>query len=249
MPSRFHHAHRAHRAAFTILELLVVISIVSLLVALLLPALAAAKESANATYCQSNLRSLGLTMNYYTDDFSSRIPYASPPNGYAGSPTVPFWFDSLAAYLPNKISAVKINPPTGVWMCPSIGSVRINVGQRAHYAANGVIVFRSNNTTPWTNQYLLDQVNRPSFKIAIAEFNMANQDVAVFSGNTSGVAVYNLYPTTTDEDLWFQNPNAGPTELRYRHSRNCNAVMFDLHVEPLRFGTVTNGRLSPTFTR
>jgi prepilin-type N-terminal cleavage/methylation domain-containing protein len=58
----------SRRAGFTLVELLVVISIVSLLVAILLPALAVARESSKRTQCLSNIRTFNFSMDLYAND-------------------------------------------------------------------------------------------------------------------------------------------------------------------------------------
>jgi prepilin-type N-terminal cleavage/methylation domain-containing protein len=126
-------ATRRHRdrcaGGFTLIELLVVIAIIAILAALLLPALASARERARRAKCISNLRQFGIAHTLYANDNNSVVMETRETDGYQRHPSVVtmrnvpgfgyLTLEALALYLPG------VNPtPTGadvggIWWCPS----------------------------------------------------------------------------------------------------------------------------------
>jgi prepilin-type N-terminal cleavage/methylation domain-containing protein len=90
---------RGHRCGFTLVELLVVIAIIGILIALLLPAVQAAREAARRSQCSNNLRQLGIALQGYHDT------YIALPMG-ARRPAVNSWgtsfYVSLLPYIEQK---------------------------------------------------------------------------------------------------------------------------------------------------
>lgn len=192
--------------AFTLIELLVAIGIIAILLALLLPALTKARESAGAAKCRSNLRQIAMGVLMYAGDNKGRLPPTYVSTGGTIYPSGFFWSNELVRQkylLAEKCDASGgLGQRTSVFMCPS-----------GVYEASGLSGF--NALTPRDargNGYRLQPL--PTMTDAVPTWYMLS--TVVHQGTpsaTSNVKPFSTNANASDAPFAWYNFNSSATEI------------------------------------
>jgi prepilin-type N-terminal cleavage/methylation domain-containing protein/prepilin-type processing-associated H-X9-DG protein len=134
----FFQAKKVRAPAFTLIELLVVIAIIAILAAMLLPALASAKQKAWKTSCTSNLHQISVAMRMFADDNEELYPESGNDIHWGTIDTgtqKPSWMEQIISYAGT----------TNIYNCPGNVQLPLNMqgpfnyfnGVRAAFIVNG----------------------------------------------------------------------------------------------------------------
>ena len=96
---------------FTLIELLVVIAIIAILAAMLLPALAKAKQKGQSTVCLNDLKQVGLAMLMFADEHDDMVPRGTAGNARR-------WWLEFMPYVPEG-GTERDYRNIRIFMCPS----------------------------------------------------------------------------------------------------------------------------------
>lgn len=217
------------RRGFSLVELLVVVAVIAVLSALLLPALARAREKGRQGVCLSNLRQVGLAFASYQDEHADRFPDRRDLKASLGYRPWSAWppSDPRAGWAAVALSD-RVGRAGGVWMCPSVA------GSSLRDAPEAVQGFAAGDVRAVTGYWLwrfdrdADPVPLDNFwgkrtEQAVADLRAANNPAAGQPGSPGDVelAVDVYFPATI--------PSVPPgLSGRAAHPRGRNRVMLDL---------------------
>ncbi len=163
--------------AITLVELLVSIAIITVLVGILMPAIPQDRAAAQQSTCLTNLKSIGLAVVMYADDYDGYMPLAAPVtlkgqiltrskyvvNSYTEQQKQPFINENVAvinAIMPYVRS-------TSVFCCPSTTIVTSDKSAPGKIGKNGIKVSYAYNG--YLNAYSLDSVKSPNNLVSVWE--------------------------------------------------------------------------------
>jgi prepilin-type N-terminal cleavage/methylation domain-containing protein/prepilin-type processing-associated H-X9-DG protein len=195
------------RDGFTLIEVLVAIAIIGLLIALLLPAIQAAREAARRSQCVNNLKQLGLAVQNYTDVQGALPPAAATgpewSNNFSMKARILPFLDQAPLFNSMNMSFFQVATQNGTnlttmvatFLCPSDGNVPCGTSDVTG-AGTRQIAYTSypNNlgTTPTNNGGRYDG---PAYFMGAA-------DVASVAGLAATVTLADITDGTSGTVLW-----------------------------------------------
>jgi len=186
------------RPGFTLVELLVVIAIIGILVALLLPAVQAAREAARRMSCSNNLKQMALAVQNYHDSFHA-FPYAYQQGVSLHARILPFMEQSnvydlinLNVGWNNALNSAARNTPVKTFVCPSdTDRLPLALGARNNYYGNmgTTILYQAPSQVVGNSNYGFQPHNgafSASVAVRFADVLDGTSNTAMFSEKNKG---------------------------------------------------------------
>jgi prepilin-type N-terminal cleavage/methylation domain-containing protein/prepilin-type processing-associated H-X9-DG protein len=223
---------------FTLMELLVVIAIIAILAALLLPALAGAKEQARSASCKNHLHQIGLAMQMYVSEHNI---YPSAMGG--GGPPFKTWPDQLAPYNPVNWTNLAWHCPTylaegGIvrWQPPPLNGGGFKVSSSYAYNGHGMFGYEFHGATgfakgSWLGLGDLKRTVRENSIIAPSEMYAIADVRPVQYQNDPG---FSGWIEMKPWKMWPSGLRAKDTEAKPPHSQAYNLLFVDGHVSRVK---------------
>ncbi|HMY21350.1 MAG TPA: DUF1559 domain-containing protein [Polyangium sp.] len=213
------------RQAFTLVELLVVIAIIGILVALLLPAVQAAREASRRTSCTNNLKQMALAVHNYHDTHQS-FPFAYQQSLSHHARLLPYMEQSNVYDLINfnvgyndPLNATARNIRINGFICPSdVDMLPSTLRASNNYYGNmgTTILYQAPSTIPGNPNFGLEPHNgafSASVSVRFSDILDGTSNTAMFSEKNRGDGTNGLstpasdtfqpgtYPATADEAM------------------------------------------------